>query len=502
MHSLTIHRPFRARVLLGALAFALCFPVLGAQAPQPPAAAERLPLTAQQADALLGHEWSGVYFQGKKIGFLHEAREKLTENGRTFYRVRVESQVKLVVLGQKGEIRQVQRLDFDSQPPFALVGGESLKDDGKRKQRVTLTAKGQGFEATITVNDDIQKKTLNGMDATLADQMSLAVWLKKGPAAGATLTTRDFDFEELKTTLITNKVLGRREVEVGGAKVSVVEVEKFEHQSRTTWLLRYDAQGSLVSGDMAGLVELRRESEQDAKNTVFGDDFIFQTMAKIDRPLGEPRLVKGFTLKGKGKAVGLLPSNALQSVTPMGDDVYVVKIGKHHGTKVQATPQEIAEALQETATYRITNAKVVALAKQAVGDATTDREKVARLCKFVHEYITYEIVYMPRIEDLLERKKGDCKSYSLMFTCLARAAGIPTRQAYGYFYMGDEIKGFGGHAWNEVVLDGQWVPVDATIGLADARVPFYLSVGTGATAADNQTHGKLSFQVLEVEVIQ
>jgi uncharacterized protein YbaP (TraB family) len=31
-------------------------------------------------------------------------------------------------------------------------------------------------------------------------------------------------------------------------------------------------------------------------------------------------------------------------------------------------------------------------------------------------------------------------------------------------YMGDELRGFGGHAWNEVVIDGRWVPVDPTWG--------------------------------------
>ena len=29
-------------------------------------------------------------------------------------------------------------------------------------------------------------------------------------------------------------------------------------------------------------------------------------------------------------------------------------------------------------------------------------------------------------------------------------------------YMGDDVKSFGGHAWDEVVLDGKWVPVDPT----------------------------------------
>ena len=45
----------------------------------------------------------------------------------------------------------------------------------------------------------------------------------------------------------------------------------------------------------------------------------------------------------------------------------------------------------------------------------------------------------------------------MLFVALARAAGIPSREAGGYMYMGDKLKAFGGHAWCEVVLDGHWV---------------------------------------------
>jgi hypothetical protein len=63
--------------------------------------------------------------------------------------------------------------------------------------------------------------------------------------------------------------------------------------------------------------------------------------------------------------------------------------------------------------------------------------------------------------DLLKSKKGECSAHALLFTTLARAAGIPAREAGGWYYMGDSYQAFGGHAWNEVILDGQWVPVDA-----------------------------------------
>ncbi len=47
---------------------------------------------------------------------------------------------------------------------------------------------------------------------------------------------------------------------------------------------------------------------------------------------------------------------------------------------------------------------------------------------------------------------------------MARAAGIPCREVSGLIYMGDSSQSFCGHAWNQVVIDGRWIPVDPTWG--------------------------------------
>jgi hypothetical protein len=494
---------------LVALAFTLLLLVPLAEAQAQPQS-KRLPVTVQDVDAGLGSSWFGIYSQGEKIGYASSAREKLTDRGRTIYRERSSVHLNLNQLGQKTTIAKEQTLDFDSTPPFRLLRVEYDHHTGKVLERIRLTAKegGEGveYEATITRGKVTENKTVKHLDFTLADLVSSEVWLKSGPKAGETLTTADLSLEDLATIPVSAKLLGTKEIVQDGIVSKVHDVESYNHKSKLTTVGRFTDDAQLLKLVIAGKIEVRRESESEAKKIVFGADMIMGAAAKVDQPLGDARRVRGLILEGKGKEVGILSDGPLQTVVSLGDDRYTVKIGPRHAKKVKATDVERKEALAATKAYPIGDPKVLALARQAIGDAQTDQEKVKRLCKFVHEFIKPEIVNDPNIHDLLDHKSGDCKSYALLMTCLSRAAGLPARQVLGYAYMtlfgAPDSQSFGGHAWTEVVVEGYWLPVDAVLNSTELGAS-HIRVQTVATLQDatsfQDTNGKLSFKVIEIE---
>ena len=62
---------------------------------------------------------------------------------------------------------------------------------------------------------------------------------------------------------------------------------------------------------------------------------------------------------------------------------------------------------------------------------------------------------------MLKNSKGDCTEHAILFTTLARAAGIPAREVSGLIYNNEEEKpSFNAHAWAEVAIDGKWIAVD------------------------------------------
>ena len=97
------------------------------------------------------------------------------------------------------------------------------------------------------------------------------------------------------------------------------------------------------------------------------------------------------------------------------------------------------------------------------------KSKLLSLGRWAAENMTFDlgIVFAPAIEIMRDRR-GTCTGYAVLLAALARAAGIPSRVVMGYVYA---MRMFGGHAWAEVLVGEEWVPLDAAIvneGPADA----------------------------------
>jgi Transglutaminase-like superfamily len=461
---------------------------------------DRFELTTKDADASLSSDWFGIYFQGKKIGYFNSRLTKIEEGGRNYYREKSFMTMKLQSFGQKSELKFTETYDFDAQPPFRLAYADYVRIDDKVQTRHTLVAQGQDYEATIVVGKEKQKKKIANLDYTLADAMATELWIKQKPKTGDKITTPDLDLDDLEIQQSTATLQDTKDALVNGVKVVFHDIRSVSNKTNVTSDSKYDDQGHLLSGTLAGVFELRRETEEQAKNIQYSSDLFVLGLAKIDRAIGDAANLSGLVLE-LDKAEGAnLPNGPRQSLQPKGD-TYLLRIGKKYGDNVKATEADIKEGLQETTAYPIYEAKVKNLAEKARNGANTDLEKAKNICAFVHDFITPSLsASLPKMHDLMVRKEGDCKSYALMFTCLARAVGLPSREVSGFLYMGDDVKAFGGHAWNEVLLDGYWVPVDASLNQIDAD-PRHICLGTDKESANNllKTFGKLNFKLIEVE---
>jgi len=460
----------------------------------------RLDVTVKDADESLDTEWFGIYTEGIKVGYTSVSRTKGTEDGKPVYFEKSVFALKLKSFGQKTEITTNETLVFDSAPPFRLLRGETVRNDGKIVEKITLVAAEKGYDATIVVAGVERKKHLDKFDYTMADSLSSEVWLKRHPKKGDKITTKSLDLDELKIEASTATLISEKATVVNGVKAKLFEVNSLNHKTGVESRASYDDKAHLLELSVA-IFEMRRETEEAAKNTEFSTDLFMRGMAKVDKGIGDGPKVTALVLELTTDEAKLLPDGPRQTLTNIGKNVYQLKTGKKYGKVEKVSEADVKEALEETLAYPIKDAKVLDLAKKAIGDAKTDKEKVDKLVKFVYDFVKPSLAAsVPRMHDLMERKEGDCKSYALMFTCLARAVGLPSREVSGFIYIGDAVMGFGGHAWNEVLLDGYWVPVDAGWNQTEIDAT-HLCLGTDKQSSANllKSFGKLSFKLIEVE---
>src|SRR5262249_6077105 len=157
-------------------------------------------------------------------------------------------------------------------------------------------------------------------------------------------------------------------------------------------------------------------------------------------PLGRTESLEELVVDVVGKGGEVIPDGPRQSVE-VKDGKRTLRLGKRYGKEAKASDKDIKEALEETTAMPITHPNIVAMAREAEGDAATPAQKVKRTCNFTYKYIRPSLTTAPpEIHHLLERKSGDCKCYARMFCVLARANGIPAREVSGFVYMGDGVK--------------------------------------------------------------
>lgn len=74
-----------------------------------------------------------------------------------------------------------------------------------------------------------------------------------------------------------------------------------------------------------------------------------------------------------------------------------------------------------------------------------------------YDMLSNNVVRPLTTKEALEKKKGVCQHYAVIFTAVARALNIPARIIAGY-YLSDSA---GGHAWNEVeIAPGRWQVIE------------------------------------------
>ena len=203
----------------------------------------------------------------------------------------------------------------------------------------------------------------------------------------------------------------------------------------------------------------------------------------IAEPLRDPTKLSRLVLKPFGEM-------------PWDDGTLLVGDSISH---IKVDPNELAPFLRETLKYPVSDESITTLANAAGQDTTSPWKRAQALTHFVHGYLAYEdLQHVQSVLDTVSRRRGDCSEFAELFTTLARAARLPAKTVVGLAYDADNGV-FAKHAWNEIAVDGWWMPVDPTWNQVRADAT-HLRLSDETMAALDQS-SSVSFKILETKYV-
>ena len=183
-----------------------------------------------------------------------------------------------------------------------------------------------------------------------------------------------------------------------------------------------------------------------------------------DKPYNYKQLKnKGIEIQIDGKP---LPDTVVY--TP-GEHTFTIVAGINQYSQKAVVTYSVKDALvKKDATGYANDGKEVfdaafAAVNQVVKDGMSEEEKV----KAIHDYLIYSANYVndgnyqsaenwaSGAGGVLIHKEGVCNSYAIAFYMMAVSAGLDCRYVTG-------TADGGGHAWNQVKVDGKWYYIDCT----------------------------------------
>lgn len=453
----TIHG-FGVTLLLGCLAWLL--------------AGDTDPVLHSAAD-LRGERWYRLTLDDRHVGYLHTVTAR-TASGRW----RFDSDLRFA-LSRGNPVRVEERLVFDAAPPYPLLEGRQRAHRDGTHEGTLIERAASGYRVSRLGTGASRPAPLN-LSFGLGDYLGFETWLRQNrPAPGTTIAAHSLDF-------------GRRRVVPRQFRVIERNATGYRLENAAPFdstRIQLDRHLRPVAMTLSGLFELEQVSRADAlapRSALQAASYFVRT----DRPLRNHTDVRALDLEVQGQisASDLWPTLARGNIL-------------HRSADAVSIPRLEGDELAETADFPISDPRIREMARSAVAGVEAPQQRIAALTRFVNGYLRYVDDGTRRhVLTLLDEPAGDCTEYADLLTTLARSLDIPTRTVFGLAYADGQPPAFRFHAWNEMLVDGEWHAVDPTWNQLQADATHIPMPEDTAHALDLLTGGlDIRFRIRDVE---
>ena len=414
-----------------------------------------------------GEYWTGIVFNGAKIGFTHLQLAPV-ENATNRFDIHSEAvlRFRFLMLDKRITLKSLDRVADDlSLESFFYdydLDGSRLKLSGilrNSRLEVEILNQGQASRQTIAVEGKLYPTSIIGLYPVL-----------HGLEVGHQYAYQVYDGETQTVGTVTQKILAYEESDLFSGRAFKIRT-KFHGQKVTTWIdekgrpvLEMSLNGVLISG---------LESEKMAKRylaqaAINKEDILLNySLIQSNFPILEPERVTFMEVSVRGLDKDfIMPTDRLQQCDRHGEEVLcritIEASGDAYGVHT-VEPAVVERYLRPSLSVPSRNSQIRGMAREITAEARDTLEWVRALVEWIRENIERKPVDVFTALDVLSGRKAECQGHSFLYTAFARALEIPTRVVNGIVYSPDH-QGFLYHTWAESLVDGRWMAVDPTFG--------------------------------------
>lgn len=417
------------------------------------------------------HEESVLLMSGQDAG--HQTEETIREHGQI--RDLVEQ---IIVLNRLGSRMEISTRDIEIQDERGrLTAGHYESTTSKSTVTTEMTVKGHSLGLTTTSAGKSYTRELPFTGELLGSAGERA--LLTHAVKDVTLRFKTFEPDLGTVAEVTMVPQGHERLTVGAASVDTLKLTYRVEGIPITTTLWVDAQGYMVRSQQdspMGNLEMRRDKlvVEAAKAPAPAADQFEATLAFSNIHLPQPRQLQQVTLEISSKDGAAIDwpdmSASTQRVVKKTPQAVVLEVSQSTPGAFQDGKGPVEEGyLAPSPLLQSDDEEVKRIAASIAADERDPWKLVLALQRWVNEHMHFDagIAVAPAAEVARDRH-GTCVGYAVFLATLARARHIPSRLVMGYVYEG---RVWGGHAWTELLIDGQWRAVDAAEfapGAADA----------------------------------
>jgi len=445
--------------------------------------------------------WTGLSFNGKKIGFSRVALRREGEN----HVIESETALQMRLLDRNKGFRMFA-LDRIA-PDLRLQEFEYRYSlDGSRLE-LRGRVEDERLQIQIVNAAGVHEQDLDlGQEPVYPRSALLLYPLVQGIRPGVNYRYRVYDAEDRQLSEVRQYVTGyeRSNLFAGGAYRLQTWIRA---QEAIAWI---GAKGQpLLESSLDGVMTALLQREAQARDYLVQaalnreETLINYSLVPADRRIADPLKASALTLALSGMGEFPLPvPNSRQQCAPAdnGDVICRTLATVAHSEPAPPDEQQLQRYLEHTPILPTGHPTLEMLATDIAAGLEDPGERMRAVFSWIRDNIGDDAVDVFTALDVLKQRNAECQGQSFLYTSLARTLGIPTRVVNGLVYS-KRRNGFLYHTWAESWDGNAWRSIDPTLGQFPVDVT-HIRLIDGAEISDLtpllQLIGQIQARVLEV----